>query len=85
VLDVLERLREASGADAGDFVFRTPKGTPVDADNFNARVWAKLRKRAGLHDSIPRATSTIASMSTGQQPSLPCSTRKASAFPRISS
>jgi integrase len=52
VLDALERLRETDGASAGDFVFRTPKGTPVDADNFNARVWSKLRKRAGLRASI---------------------------------
>ena len=52
VLAALERLRDTGSAGSNDYVFRTPKGTPVDPDNWNTRVWAKLRERAGLRNSI---------------------------------
>ena len=52
VLAALKRLRDTGSAGSDDYVFRTPKGTPVDPDNWSTRVWAKLRERAGLRNSI---------------------------------
>jgi integrase len=57
---MLKRRKESQQPKPSDLVFTSPKGCPIDRDNFRSRVWEKVLENAGVRYRPPGKTRSTA-------------------------